>query len=579
MKHKINSSKNMFTKINIKQKLNTLKTENLVKNNLILLPTFRKIKSLNKNSDHSYIPKPQILKILVSHQNKKTTKDDKNELVIPLRNKICEYQTKNEMISEEINKLRKETKPFLNRYHMSGLLTPKSNFHYIKLGISKNIIKDINSEGYNLTDVLNKANIFDKSLLLNKKYANFARSIIEETNPELINDSNYISKMNETLYEKRYNDLFKHNDNLMNKTINKRKGSLINKIENKDENDKKTKVSVLQLINEFNIINKDIKMIRTKKIFSEIKKRRLKHKDLLNNAIKNANSLNSLEETKTHKNSDKKYSSNKTDNKTKLSRILTPKSLAFKRPNNNLEQKMNITNNINMFPLPNLEIIKRKSVYNNRIPSLINMDSLNNSLRKSYDLSSLFPKDENQYKNKRNNFYSFKKDNTNNLENNNVNRNKSVNYLSLEEMNNNPINRTEDYKSELNTEKRKIKLEEYKKNKNESLQKLYNNIKIKSFKENRNDISEYLRKYKGASIKEPDYEKGSKIYNIINDFVKKSSSYNLPNEINKIRFRTNMYGYKKTRKYDEIVKLNNKVQNLIYDYAEDILDLNNDLKK
>ena len=136
------------------------------------------------------------------------------------------------MISEEINKLRKETKPFLNRYHMSGLLTPKSNFHYIKLGISKNIIKDINSEGYNLTDVLNKANIFDKSLLLNKKYANFARSIIEETNPELINDSNYISKMNETLYEKRYNDLFKHNDNLMNKTINKRKGSLINKSEN-----------------------------------------------------------------------------------------------------------------------------------------------------------------------------------------------------------------------------------------------------------------------------------------------------------------------------------------------------------
>jgi hypothetical protein len=240
---------------------------------------------------------------------------------------------------------------------------------------------------------------------------------------------------------------------------------------------------------------------------------------------------------------------------------------------------MNIKNNNNMFSLPNLEIIKRKSVYNNRIPSLINMDSLNNSLRKSYDLSSLFPKDENQYKNKRNNFYSFKKDNTNNLENNNVNRNKSVNYLSLEEMNNNPINRTEDFKSELNTEKRKIKLEEYKKNKNESLQKLYNNIKIKSFKENRNDISEYLRKYKGASIKEPDYEKGSKIYNIINDFVKKSSSYNLPNEINKIRFRTNMYGYKKTRKYDEIVKLNNKVQNLIYDYAEDILDLNNDLKK
>ena len=75
MKHKINSSKNMFTKINIKQKLNTLKTENLVKNNLILLPTFRKIKSLNFfnlflfiNSLERYIIKIVIILIFQSHR-------------------------------------------------------------------------------------------------------------------------------------------------------------------------------------------------------------------------------------------------------------------------------------------------------------------------------------------------------------------------------------------------------------------------------------------------------------------------------------------------------------------------------
>ena len=40
-----------------------------------------------------------------------------------------------------------------------------------------------------------------------------------------------------------------------------------------------------------------------------------------------------------------------------------------------------------------------------------------------------------------------------------------------------------------------------------------------------------------------------------------------------------MFSYKRSRKFEEILKLNNKVHNLIYDYAEDILDLNNDIKK
>ena len=69
------------------------------------------------------------------------------------------------------------------------------------------------------------------------------------------------------------------------------------------------------------------------------------------------------------------------------------------------------------------------------------------------------------------------------------------------------------------------------------------------------------------------------IYRIVNDFVEKSNGYNIINEINKIRSKTNLYSYKNSKRFQDIMKLNNKVQYLIYDYAEDILDLNNDIKK
>ena len=128
-------------------------------------------------------------------------------------------------------------------------------------------------------------------------------------------------------------------------------------------------------------------------------------------------------------------------------------------------------------------------------------------------------------------------------------------------------------------EKNKLNVEEYKKRKKNVLQNLYNNIKIKHFEEIKKDISDYLQKYKGAVVKEPNYEKGSKIYTLINDFIEKTNDYNLPKEISRIRNKTNLFSFKRTKKFQDIVKMNNKIQNLIYDYAEDILDFNNDIRK
>ena len=578
MKNQINSSKNIFKKIDINSTKKSFKTDNKSKNNLIYIPDIRKIKQFNQNNiinDHSYIPKPNILKILVKHQKSGLT-DDTHKIIVPLRNRICDYQNKNEIISKEIKELRSETKTFLHRYKMSGLLTPKNNSHFLKLGISDKIINDIISEGYKMTDVLNKTNIFDKSILLNKHYANFARNIIENKNPELINDSNYIMKMNESLNEKKNSDLFTHSNSLTDRKKTRRRISIYNIDFNKQKIEEETKVSVAQLINEFNIINKDLKIITNQKILKERKKREIREKEMIKESILNIKkTLSSLE-------SDKKIG-----NKNKKEFPLIKKSTLENNEINTSQKnkKINIEN-FNRFSLPNLILLRRKSMFNNLSKSNSIKDSTGNPLTKSFKLSTYLNKEnkiDESYKNKRKNFNSIKRtkekiNSTRNIPK--VNKSNFLQALSIDDLNNsNHINKTEDSKMSSKLIKSESKYEEYKKRKNHFLQNLYNNIKIKRFNENKNDISDYLRIYKGASIKEPNYEKGSQIYNLINEFIKKTKEYNLPNEINKIRNKTNMFSYKRSRKFEEILKLNNKVHNLIYDYAEDILDLNNDIKK
>ena len=578
MKNQINSSKNIFKKIDINSTKKSFKTDNKSKNNLIYIPDIRKIKQFNQNNiinDHSYIPKPNILKILVKHQKSGLT-DDTHKIIVPLRNRICDYQNKNEIINKEIKELRSETKTFLHRYKMSGLLTPKNNSHFLKLGISDKIINDIISEGYKMTDVLNKTNIFDKSILLNKHYANFARNIIENKNPELINDSNYIMKMNESLNEKKNSDLFTHSNSLTDRKKTRRRISIYNIDFNKQKIEEETKVSVAQLINEFNIINKDLKIITNQKILKERKKREIREKEMIKESILNIKkTLSSLESDKKSVNKNKKEFPSIKKSTLENNEIKTSQK----------NKKINIEN-FNRFSLPNLILQRRKSMFNNISKSNSIKDSTDNPLTKSFKLSTYLNKEnknDESYKNKRKNFNSIKRikekiNSTRNIPK--VNKSNFLQALSIDDLNNsNHINKTEDSKMSSKLIKSESKYEEYKKRKNHFLQNLYNNIKIKRFNENKNDISDYLRIYKGASIKEPNYEKGSQIYNLINEFIKKTKEYNLPNEINKIRNKTNMFSYKRSRKFEEILKLNNKVHNLIYDYAEDILDLNNDIKK
>ena len=602
MKQKIKSSRNFFTKFNINIKKNNFKNDNSSK---FYSPYPRKLRTINHKNyiikDHSYIPKQSILKILVRNQKNTNLIDENNQIIIPLRNKICNYQTKNEIVNKEINKLRNETKSFLNQYKISGFLTPKNESQYIKLGINKKVIKDIESEGHKMNDILNKTNIFDKSLLLIKRYDNFARNIMEEKNSELINDNKYIIKMNESLNERTNSDYFTYNIN----STDIKNSHKIDSVYKSDKNNKKfeeeKKVSIQQLINEFKIISNDLKMINNKKYLKEKKHKKLFQKEIIKKTIQNSkNKLIKIEKNDKGKNSSKKnFPSIKQNENIKESGNLSSMNNISKNSNNvkeissnNEDSKIEKNNKIS---LANFKEPKRKTVFKNIVNYSTNKDSSNKSLNKKFKLSASLTynrkfldilknkslnkenNDDKSYKSIEKNYSSINKmkRRIKNARIDSLINKKLANAFSIDDSNQNIMNKTEYSKS--NSKIIKSKIEEYKKQKNCFLQNLYNNIKIKRFNENKKDISDYLKMYKGISIKEPNYETGSQIYNMINDFITKTKDYNLTDEIYKIRSKTNVLYYKRTKKFEDILKLNNKLDNLIYDYVEDILDLNNDI--
>ena len=572
---------------------NQIKKNNKYKNNKKKYNSSENDNSNNLTYNQLYIPKDNILKILVKYYNKSEINKTQN-IIAPLRTKICTFQEKHDKISKEIEEIDKETKPFINRYKLSGLLTPKNNSQFLKLGVAQKTINEFNYLGFKMNDIINKTNIFDQSLLLNKQYDNFVKYVTVSKDSELVNDSNYISKINDGLVAKKNSELFE---------INKIYDKKIKIKENGNDNQKDIKISRIQLSNTFNDINKTLKMINDKNF-------------LKGNKIKNIKNINKKENIKNLKN--EIINANKSINELEKEKNKEDNLFDFKKELN----LINIYNN-------NIKNKNELNIDNNLFKKSINCLTPNNETSSSFlynksFLSTSFPEKTNYHNNRQNNLTTFPKNNNNkdifeneiynqnnnytsfssslkNVNKNNTKENNNVNKLLRNTLkyniksNNNilklyPIIKNQNKNYENNkpkntvlidnkSEKRKSKIEEYNNIKHNLLQRLYKNIKMKTFSENKKEISDYLKTYKGTNIKEPNFEKGSKLYNLINDFLKISSDYNLPYEINKIRSKTNIFDYKKNFHFNEIKKLNNRIYNLIYDCAEDILDLNNDIKK
>ena len=545
-----------------KKRKNVQNFQNLSSNGIKLSNKLRSNKSLNNLNNNNfynnnltykqlYIPKDNILKRLVNYYDK--YQNDKNQNIFaPLRNRICKFQQQNEKISDSIKELNKETSSFINRYKLSGLLKPKNNEDLIKLGVSKNLIDECNSNGFKMNDLINKTNIFDKSLLLNKEYDKFEQFIYDYRDSELKNDANCINKIKDGLKEKNYRKQFEINYN-----------------KNYLSNDNIINISNLELSSTFTDIN---------------------------NTIKSLNNKNSIEENKDKYCLNQKLKENENIENLKLEIIKTNKSISDLNKLNLNSYDNNISlplfeNNYNKISKHSFKSINKGKIKN----KIFNSFSPKNQTKKSFlfnnfSFSTIVPeKNKNELNLDNNNKNDCSSISSNSLVSSLTNKNKNkyiikkiikpkiktkkkVNYSSLDKFKI-PIKNNFNIKSN-----KKEEIEKYSTFKNNFLNHLYKKIQINPFNENKKEISDYLRKYKGMKIKKTNLEKGSKLYNLINRFINKSSEYNLPDAINKIMAKTNIFDYKKAVQLDRIKILNNKIKNLMYDSAEDILDLNNDIK-
>ena len=590
------SNKNILNKIKSLDKIQNLKSvkttnynnsnnNSKTKKNIKKYNSYNNINNINNLTyNQLYIPKDSILRILVKYYNKNEM-DKTQNIIAPLRKKICNFQEKHDKTSKELEELNKETKTFINRYKLSGLLSPKNNNHFLKLGITQKTINDFDYLGYKINDIINKTNIFDKSLLLNKQYDNFLKYVSSAQNSELKNDTNYISKINDGLISKKNSELFEVNKIVYKQSKNTNENENKNKIENNNNSNNDSKISRIQLCNTFNDINKTLKIITDNNFLKEnedinnkylIKKEKDKEniQDIKMNIKCIKNSLIELEKEKKNKQNNINNELPLLKNNAELDKdnIITKKVMNSLTPKNETSTS---------FKLYNLSL---STSFPEKTNNFINRDKKNKELFKnegseefitkysSYSLPlslSNLIKNEAQDIGKKNS--NIKELFRSTLKYNKKRNNNLLRYNSL-------INKMKINDNSVINNLRKSKIEEYNNIKNNFLQHLYNNIKLKTFNENKKDISNYLKTYKGTNIKEPNYKNGSKLYNVINDFLNKSLGYNLSDEINKIRNKTNVFDYKKNKEFKEIKKLNKRIKNLIYDFAEDILDLNNDIK-
>ena len=148
------------------------------------------------------------------------------------------------------------------------------------------------------------------------------------------------------------------------------------------------------------------------------------------------------------------------------------------------------------------------------------------------------------------------------------------------------------FKNEVHFERRKSltlterqKREAYLKAKETKLTRVYNNILKKNYKQEENEIRNYLKLYTDRITKEPDSNKGSNLHGFLNDFQKQISKTNIPemanfvgeamaniNRLNRLNKNNHELDIIESCVNPEILyDMDEDINNLGYDYAEEIL--------
>ena len=127
--------------------------------------------------------------------------------------------------------------------------------------------------------------------------------------------------------------------------------------------------------------------------------------------------------------------------------------------------------------------------------------------------------------------------------------------------------------------------EVFQKAKETKLTKIYNSVLKKNYKQEENEIRNYIKLYTNRVTKDPDSNKGSNLHGFLNDFQKQITKTNIPemanyvgeamaniNRLNRLNKNTNELNIIESCVNPELLyDMDENINNLGYDYAEEIL--------
>ena len=441
-----------------------------------------------------------------------------------LLNTIVNFNNKLQLGKNYITSLKKQTDKFTRQYKLVEKQN-ESNQKEVFQGI--NYIYKI--RGYNEKNITysKNENIFDPSLLLEEQ--NKFNIICKTENPiEIKQDTQYLEKFHNILRDKKGKTKEEEEEELEKKNINK---SVNLSLKRKDSS---------LIGDDYTNAMENVK----KQIMEEIRIKNMTFKELkkINNNLKNE----IMETEASIMNIDNEYKNKKRYNEDLFlsSKGMLRSAKNRKKNKNSKEKKENVKNHI-------LILDKR------------NNQNINEEEKKE---------EKNEEEKKEEEKKEEKKEEEKKEEENKEENNKFKNEVHFERR-----------KSLTLTERQKR--EAYLKAKETKLTRVYNNILKKNYKQEENEIRNYLKLYTDRITKEPDSNKGSNLHGFLNDFQKQISKTNIPemanfvgeamaniNRLNRLNKNNHELDIIESCVNPEILyDMDEDINNLGYDYAEEIL--------
>ena len=441
-----------------------------------------------------------------------------------LLNTIVNFNNKLQLGKNYITSLKKQTDKFTRQYKLVEKQN-ESNQKEVFQGI--NYIYKI--RGYNEKNITysKNENIFDPSLLLEEQ--NKFNFVCKTENPiEIKQDTQYLEKFHNILRDKKGKTKEEEEEELEKKNINK---SVNLSLKRKDSS---------LIGDDYTNAMENVK----KQIMEEIRIKNMTFKELkkINNNLKNE----IMETEASIMNIDNEYKNKKRYNEDLFlsSKGMLRSAKNRKKNKNSKEKKENVKNHI-------LILDKR------------NNQNINEEEKKE---------EKNEEEKKEEEKKEEKKEEEKKEEENKEENNKFKNEVHFERR-----------KSLTLTERQKR--EAYLKVKETKLTRVYNNILKKNYKQEENEIRNYLKLYTDRITKEPDSNKGSNLHGFLNDFQKQISKTNIPemanfvgeamaniNRLNRLNKNNHELDIIESCVNPEILyDMDEDINNLGYDYAEEIL--------